>query len=122
MNHDNKIGGQHDSDDMDDLAFSKVDRALQREPGFRLPPDFSDRVIARIETKPESSKDMVWLGAGIFAFIIAAIVAVAFTDFKLNFGVLKFISGYPGLVAFGVLFVIVLQWIDKKVIQKKLAA
>jgi hypothetical protein len=122
MNLNNKMGDQPNPDEMDDLAFSAVDRSMRREPEFRLPADFSDRVIAKIETRSDSSRDIVWFGAGIFAFIIAAIVAVVFTDFKLNFGVLKFISGYPGFVAFGVLFILVLQWVDKKVIQKKLAA
>ena len=120
MNDNNDNG--FDLDEMDKLAFSKVDRALKREPEFQLSPDFADRVIARMEVKPETSGDMVWLGVGIFAFIIAAIVAVASTDFKLNFGVLKFISGYPGLVVFGIIFILVLQWIDRKVIQKRLAA
>jgi hypothetical protein len=114
------MNSNNDSNEMDNLAFSTVDRALKREPEFQLPSDFSDRVIARIEAKPESASDMVWMGAGIFAFVIAAIVAVALTDFKFNFGVLKFISGYPGLVVFGIMFVLVLQWIDRKVIQKKL--
>jgi hypothetical protein len=39
------------------------------------------------------------------------------TNFKLNFGVLRFISGYPGLFVFGALFILALQWIDKKLIR-----
>jgi hypothetical protein len=122
MKNDKETDGRPNPDETDILAFSKVDRALKREPIFQLAPGFSDRVMARIDTSRVSSSDLVWMGAGILAFIVATIVAIAFTNFKLNFGVLKFISGYPGLVAFGVLFILVLHWIDKKVIQKKLAS
>ena len=60
----------------------------------------------------------MWLGLGIVSFAIAMVVAIAMTDFKLNFGVLKFISSYPGLIIFGALFILALQWLDKKLIPR----
>jgi len=98
-------------------AYKKVFDVLKKEPDFTLPVNFADKVVARIEAKKESSRDLIWIGAGVATFIIAAIISVALTNFRFNFGAFRFISGYPGLVAFGVVFILALQWVDKKLIR-----
>ena len=105
----------------DAYAYKKVFDALKREPDFHLPINFADRVVHKIETKRESSNDFVWFGLGIFTFAIAAVVAIALTDFKLSFGALKFIAGYPGLFIFGIGFILFIQWIDKKFVKPKIS-
>ena len=109
------------SDRIDAYAYKKVFDVLKQEPDFQLPANFADRIMARLEARRESSKDFVWLGIGIFSFVIAGVVAVVLTGFSLNFGAFKFITGYPGLIVFGIAFVLALQWVDKKVVRKNMA-
>jgi hypothetical protein len=104
----------------DAKIYKKIFDALQREPDFKLPSSFADRVISRIESARESRTEIVWLVIGVFSFIVAGSIAVALTNYKLDFGVLKFISGFPGLVAFGVAFILGLHWFDKRFIRKPL--
>ncbi len=106
-------------DGVDAYAYKKVFDALKQEPDFHLPINFADRVIQKIEAKKESSNDFVWFGLGILLFIVATIVAILLTNFKLNFGALKFITGYPGLIIFGISFILALQWMDKKFVHPK---
>ena len=61
---------------------------------------------------------MFWFYSGIVGCIIAMVVAILMTNFKFNFGAFRFISGYPGLVTFALLFVLSLQWLDRKVVRK----
>ena len=42
-------------------------------------------------------------------------------QFRVHVGVFKFITGYPGLIVFGIAFVLALQWVDKEVVRKNLA-
>lgn len=104
---------------VDAYAYKKVFDVLNQEPDFLLPGNFADRVIQKIETKKESSSDFIWFGVGIFMFAIAAFVAIVLTDFKISFGALKFIAGYPGLFIFGIAFILVLQWLDKKLVRPR---
>ena len=126
INTDEEMQNQFDhagdvGDGIDAYAYKKVFDALKQEPDFRLPANFSDQVIAKLEAKRESSRDFIWFGLGIFSFVIATVVAVVLTDFRLNFGAFKFIAGYQGLIIFGIVFILALQWIDKRVIQKTLS-
>ena len=106
-------------DGVDAYAYKKVFDALKQEPDFHLSVDFADRVIQKIEIKKESSSDFIWFGVGIFMFAVAALVAIVLTDFKVSFGALNFITGYPGLFIFGAAFILGLQWLDKKLIRPK---
>ena len=117
----NQIEQTGDGSGNDAQIYKKVFDALQREPDFKLPHSFADRVISRIESARESKTEMVWLVIGVFSFVVTAIIAVALTNYKLDFGVLKFISGFPGLIAFGVAFIAGLHWFDKKFIRKPTA-
>ena len=113
-----RIEGGFSGNSPDERAYRIVFDALRREPQYQLPTDFASRVIKGLHPVTSSSRDMVWLGVGIVSFIIAMAVAVAKTDFRINMGVLKFISGYPGLIAFGIVFVLALHWIDKRIVRR----
>jgi hypothetical protein len=117
----NQIESTGNASGKDALIYKEIFNALKREPDFKLPPSFADRVIARIEAARESKAEMVWLVVGVLSFVVTGIIAVALTNYKLDFGVMKFISGYPGLVAFGVVFILGLHWLDKKFIRKQMA-
>jgi hypothetical protein len=106
------------SDDKESRAYAKVFEALHQEPEFVLPLNFAENVISQLDLPLlKSSRDVVWLYAGFVACVLAMVVAVVLTGFKVNFGALKFISGSLGLVVFGVLFVIALQWVDRKMVR-----
>jgi len=104
----------------DGEAYRRVFDALKREPSFKLSSDFADRVIQSMQTvpKPSSINELVWLYVGLFSFVIVAGIVVFLTGFTIHFGALKFISGYPGLIVFGALFILSLQWIDKRFVKK----
>ncbi|NOT75324.1 MAG: hypothetical protein HOP08_10370 [Cyclobacteriaceae bacterium] len=103
--------------EIDMHSYKIVFDALKKEPDFNLSYNFADKVIAKIEVKKEDSKDSFWIVMGVLSFVIAAIISIVLTDFKLNFGAFRFLSGYAGLFAFGIVFILVLHWIDKKLIR-----
>lgn len=112
----NRVNGS----DKDSRAYRVVFDALQHEPEFRLSSKFSDSVLQRLEAA-EGRSQYFWLALGFFGFVIAAVVAVALTDFSLDFGFLKHISKFTGLFVFGAVFIVLLQWIDRKLIHGKSA-
>lgn len=110
------VGG----DNPDAQAYHKVFRALGKEP-FQLHPDFAIRVLNRFESARSSeSKDMVWLAVGIFLCIGAYVVAVVLTDFEISLPGFDFLKSYAGLFVFGAVFVMALQWLDRKFIRRSL--
>jgi hypothetical protein len=117
----NKIELGHESDDIDSRSYSTVFQALRQEPEFKLPGSFADRVVAMAESKRKSSSsDFLWFGVGIFFLVIAFIVVIVMTGFKLDLGFLSGISSYYGLFVFGGLFIGLLNLLEKKVLRKRL--
>lgn len=107
--------------EMDVHAYRKVFDALAHEPEYTLPLNFADRMVHLVEAKEhakEISRDKFWMGLGLFAFLGGLVFAIAVTDFKISAGAFRFLAGYPGLVIFGIVFILALQWIDKKIIQR----
>jgi hypothetical protein len=103
----------------DARAYQRVFDALKKEPDFHVSLPFADRIIAIIN-KREEKRDYWWIAIGIFLAVIAMIVSLVLTSAHWSTGVFTFLSGYPGLVAFGITFILILQWVDKKVIKKKI--
>jgi hypothetical protein len=101
----------------DARAYRKVFDGLRREPGYLLPGSFADRVTKRI-LAAQSSNDIYWLYAGLFGCVVACAVSILLTQPKFSVGAFRFVSGYPGLIAFGVVFILALQWIDRKYVRK----
>jgi hypothetical protein len=113
--------GNFRAEGIDAQAYQKVFDALKKEPEFTLPVYFADRLMNLIESKEKSkeiSRDKFWFGLGLFSFVIALIVAFALTEFKFSVGVFHFVAGYPGLIIFGIAFIGILNWLDKKIIRK----
>jgi len=111
--------GDHLDSSADAEAYRKVFSSLQREPEFMLSSSFEDLLIQRIAAQhaKESYRDGWWFIGGLFLFLIGFIVALVLIDFKPSMGVYTFITGYPGLIIFGMIFVLVLNYIDKKFIR-----
>lgn len=100
----------------DGEAYRHVFTALKQEPAFHVSLPFADRIMAKIE-KREEQRDFRWLAFGIFLSVIVLIVVLVITN-AWTVGVFSFISGYPGLIVFGIAFVLLLQWVDKKLVRR----
>lgn len=107
-------------DHSDSNSYQAVFKAIRREPDFVLPAHFADRVVDAVRSR-YSSNDMAWFLGGLFLFVIALVVAVLITGFSVSLGAFTFLSGYPGLVGFGVAFILGLHWVDRKWIRKPAA-
>ncbi len=103
----------------DARAYQLVFDALKKEPDFHVSFPFADRVVALIEKK-EEKRDYWWLAVGILLIVVTLIVTLALTKIHWTTGVFTFVTGYSGLVVFGVAFILLLQWVDKKVIKKQI--
>jgi hypothetical protein len=106
---------------LDVKAYHAVFKALKKDPGYDLRPDFAERVASRVMRHGKSgfSKDYLWFGAGIFFLIIAFIGTILYTGFRFDLGFLKVMSDYKGLAVFGFAFVAFLNWLDKKLVKEK---
>ncbi len=107
---------------VDGAAYKKVFKALSTEPAFNLSINFADKLIRQIENKEAKSAahEMHWLAAGIFLLFMAAIVGAVLSGFKPGFGAFKFWASYPGLFVFGLAFILLIQWLDKKWVKPRL--
>lgn len=114
----NQVEKGQATDGADTSAYQRIFSALRKEPAFVLPSSFSDDIIKRIEiAKPQASKDNLWLGVGFFGFVLAAIITIVLTGFNPSAGAFKFLSGNSGLFAFGIMFILLLHYFDKKFIR-----
>ncbi len=112
------------NDGMDSQAYQKVFDALTREPDFSLPASFADHILNLVESKEkarEATRDTLWFGLGLTSFLMATFAAFYLTDFKLSTGAFRFVSGYAGLITFGLLFVLLLHWVDRKIVHRNLS-
>ena len=113
--------GDFSNEGIDARAYQKILDGLKREPEYMLPVYFADRLVTLIESKEkakEIARDNLWLGLGLFSFVIALVVALVLTGFKVSVGAFRFFEGYLGLIAFGICFVLLLHWVDKKILRK----
>lgn len=111
-------------DGLDVKAYQEVFRALKKDPDYALSSDFAQRVVARVVSRERASaKDYLWFGAGIFFLLAALIATVLFIgfrfDFGFDFGFLNVMADYKGLVVFGIVFIALLNWVDKRLVKEK---
>ena len=104
-------------------SYKIVFNALKKNPEFKLSSNFAHRVAAMVPAQAKAFNwDKFFLISGCISFLIAVIYAIVSIHAKFSVGVFSFISGYPGLIVFAILFVILLNWIDKKWISKSRVA
>lgn len=106
-------------DESDVRAYGEIFRVLKKEPGFELPSNFADRVVGRVMEKRtrDLSKEYFWFGAGIVFLAVSFLATVYFTGFSPDLGFLKSMADYKGLVIFGALFIVLLNWLDKRLVR-----
>lgn len=103
-------------------AYQQVFDALRQEPEFSLPHGFADRVVKKLvqrETAKTTTREYVWFGVGATLLLIAFITAIVLSGFKFELGVFSGIKSYKGLFFFAVLFIGLLQVIDKRLLRAK---
>lgn len=105
---------------VEERAYRKVFEVLKKDPDFHVSLPFADRVLARIEAERTSTqRDYWWMAAGIFLAVAGVAVTIVLTKATWTTGIFTFISGYRGLLIFGVAFILALQWIDRKIVRKQ---
>jgi uncharacterized membrane protein YhdT len=102
----------------------KIEAALTREPNFQLPPTFANRLVSMIEEKQKSarSREAYWIAFAGFLFVVAVGLSVYLTGFKPSFRAFPFLNNYVGLIVFGILFIGLLNWLEKKLIKRTTSA
>jgi hypothetical protein len=103
----------------DARAYQRIFDALKKEPEFHVSLPFADRIVAIIEKK-EEKQDYFWMAAGIFLIVVTLMVSLALAEIHWTAGVFTFLSGNSGLILFGVAFILLLHWVDKKIIKKRI--
>ena len=112
-------GRTPNGDGLDVKSYQEVFRALAKEPNYNVSPSFAEKVVARVAARQQAnqSRDYLWFGAGIFFLVLTAIATVMFVGFTPDFGFLTVMSDYKGLAVFGVVFIVFLNWLDKRLIR-----
>lgn len=115
-----ETGKNPEGDELDVKAYQTVFNALKREPEFTLSSSFADKVVGLAMRKQNSRstfREYFWFGLGIFVMLIAFVVAIMLTEFKFDMGFLNGLSSFKGLIIFGIFFIGLLHWLDKKLIR-----
>ncbi|MBL0741785.1 hypothetical protein [Chryseolinea lacunae] len=111
-------------DDADARSYRQVFGALKQEPDFVLPLAFADRVAQKVMQKQSAriaTREYIWFGLGAVLLLAAFITAVVVTNFKFSLGVFSALKSNEGLLIFGVLFIGLLHFVDKRFIRSKTA-
>lgn len=98
----------------------KIDRALREAPDFELPVSFADTIMNRIEAKREAKRqwEIFWVTLAGVLLITAAGISIFLTGFKPSFQAFPFLNNYAGLIIFGIAFIGLLSWLEKRFLKK----
>jgi hypothetical protein len=102
----------------DGEAYRLVFNSLCKEPGYKLSVNFAKKVSSIAIVKKSFNWDKFFFIAGGVGFGIALIYSIVSIQASFSVGVFRFFSSYAGLSAFGIAFVSLLNWLDKKFINK----
>ena len=107
-------------EDLDVRAYQEVFRALKKDPGYQLSSGFAERVVSKLNERQNRflSSDYFWFLSGLLFVLITSIITLMFTNFRLDLGFLSVMSDYTGLVVFGAIFIVFLNWLDKRLIRR----
>jgi hypothetical protein len=113
-------GASTNADELDVKAYEEVFARLRKKPDEFLSAGFADKVIVRIQERQRisTSRDFVWLAIGVFLLTVSVIVATVLSGFRPSLGLLKGMSGYASVFAFGVVFILLLSRLDKKLLTR----
>lgn len=108
-------------DELDIKAYESVFSALKSEPEFFLPSTFADQVINTVvrDQRKNTFREYFWFGVGVFLLLMAFVTSIVLTDFKISAGIFSGLSSYRGLLIFGIFFIGLLHWVDKRLMRGK---
>jgi hypothetical protein len=99
----------------------KIENVLTREPDFQLPPSFANRLVSMIDAKQKAGRqwEIFWIAFAGFLFLVAVGVSIYLTGFKPSFSAFPFLNNYAGLIVFGVMFIGLLNWAERRFLKIK---
>jgi hypothetical protein len=112
-------GRSNDPSNPDAKAYQALFDALSKR-DENLSPFFADKVIQKAlanNQKKESSRDIWWLGIGIFFLSIALVIAIAIVGMNFNLGFLKGVAEYSGLLFAGAVLITIFNILDKRIVR-----
>ena len=110
-----EIGNSASGVDAD--AYKIVFNSLKKEPQCNLSTDFAVKVSSLATPKKSFDWDKFILIAAGFGFVAALAYALILVKPTFSPGAFTFVSGYPGLIVFAIVFILFLNWLDKKLIK-----
>lgn len=120
LQRDLEAGRTPKGEGLDVKAYQQVFRALNNDPGFEVSPSFARNVVDSLAKQRRTDQlDYFWFGAGIFFLIISSIATILFVKFRLEFGFLSAMVDYKELALFGLVFIVFLNWLDKRLVRKQ---
>ena len=112
--------GEFNPDSPDSLAYQKVFAVLNTEP-FKPSPRLADEVIRRVSSRRKNiSPDFWWMMGGIFVLVAAAIVLMAMSNIRPEFGLPAVYSIHLTWLFPAALLLILFQFLDHKIIRTKI--
>lgn len=98
--------------------YQHVFTSLKQAPEYTLPTTFAASVLHRLQLRQQQSLrwEYFYLGLGIVVMIAACAIVFAMSGLTVNLGFLKGLNDYKWVMMFAALFVILLQWVDRKVL------
>jgi hypothetical protein len=100
-------------------AYQVVFNSLKKEPHFRLSADFATKVSMLASPEKSFNWEKFLLISGGIGFLVSLIYAIISVHTTFSFGAFTFLSSYQGLLVFGVIFILVLNWLDKKLMHSR---
>jgi flagellar biogenesis protein FliO len=102
----------------DGEAYRLIFDSLRKDHSYKLPADFAKKVSSIAITKKAFDWDKFFFIIGGLGFVIMLIYSVVSIQATFSIGVFRFFSSYAGLSIFAIVFVVLLNWLDKKFINK----
>jgi hypothetical protein len=112
---------QQSINNLDQKAYHLVFRSLSLIPGADVSPGFAAAVVVKIEKQKRKAalQELAWMIFAGFLLLISLAVAIVLSGFRIDMGFLKGLGSYSGVVVFGLFFVLLLHFVDKRLLRKK---
>jgi hypothetical protein len=104
---------------LDSEAYKLVFNSVKKEPNYKLSTDFAYRISLLASPEKSFNWDKFLVIGGGIGFFIALIYVIVSASTIFTFGAFTFLSNYQGLLFFGVIFILTLNWLDKKLVPSR---
>lgn len=118
----NVESGQPVDNGPDEQAYRAVFNALQKEPGYILPPAFARRVMQKIEVRQKQRltfREVRAVVVAVFLMVTVLALTIYLTGIEPALGVLAKVKPYWGFIGFALSFIGLLHWLDRRFITRR---